>query len=452
MRARKLLPLLVVVIALSLLVGPAQRAQPVAAQEAQVLGVTGCMADVCSTSSPCSAGDTAVALVETLGMVEPCTYIGDTGTYMFRATFQSTATTRYDPAVWIALDGGDAKNGSCWWDYLIPPLQLTNTPPFPPYWDAEKNGDQCGDISSTYSVQRVIGPVTIQCKASNTGGTINTCSAYDNQAENNCPANYGCPGTGSKCKCQAVPFEVTLCKFDLSILKTSNRSSVPEGGGFDYYLTVTNETTGCTSPCDKGSSGYKITDDLPDYLKALSYFSADTGLSCNIPTGGTDWGAVVTCSTTTNLACGATAPVITLHVQAKPPVDDVCNTACVAGFEVDPVSSNDCRDVCVQTAVELMDFSATGSKHSIILRWETSSETDNLGFNLYRAKKVDGPRTRINEDLIPSLVPPGSTFGATYEYEDLTMLGARTYWYWLEAVDIYGGTALYGPIEARAKK
>ena len=101
------------------------------------------------------------------------------------------------------------------------------------------------------------------------------------------------------------------------------------------------------------------------------------------------------------------------------------------------------------TSVELLSFTATAAEKAITLSWESASEVDNLGFNLLRATTADGLRTRLNADLIPSLVPPGSLFGAVYSYDDAPVMAGVRYFYWLEMVDIYGRTDLYGPVSAR---
>jgi len=100
-------------------------------------------------------------------------------------------------------------------------------------------------------------------------------------------------------------------------------------------------------------------------------------------------------------------------------------------------------------AVQLLLFEATGREEFIELSWETASETDNLGFNLYRATSLDGESIKINAELMPSQVPPGSPFGAVYEYEDTTVILYVTYYYWLEVVDIYGQSELHGPVSAK---
>jgi hypothetical protein len=100
------------------------------------------------------------------------------------------------------------------------------------------------------------------------------------------------------------------------------------------------------------------------------------------------------------------------------------------------------------TAVCLASFEATATAQSVALSWETASEIDNLGFNLYRGDAADGPWTQLNADLIPSLVPPGSPVGATYTYEDGGLQAGMTYYYRLEAVDVYGQSEFYGPVSA----
>lgn len=101
------------------------------------------------------------------------------------------------------------------------------------------------------------------------------------------------------------------------------------------------------------------------------------------------------------------------------------------------------------TAVELKSFTAVGSQKSVTLRWETVSESDNLGFNLYRSRAVDGKKTKVNRELIPTQTYPGSSIGASYKFWDRPLIPQMTYFYWLEDVDIYGRTELHGPIKVK---
>jgi hypothetical protein len=100
------------------------------------------------------------------------------------------------------------------------------------------------------------------------------------------------------------------------------------------------------------------------------------------------------------------------------------------------------------TAVMLTRFEAwpegSGKVH---VQWETAQEIENLGFNLYRSDTLAGRRTKLNKTLIPSLVPPGAPYGTEYDWIDRRVRPSRTYFYWLEDVDIYGRATLHGPVE-----
>ena len=105
----------------------------------------------------------------------------------------------------------------------------------------------------------------------------------------------------------------------------------------------------------------------------------------------------------------------------------------------------------IPTAVDLLSFTAEGTQDSIELFWETGNEIDNLGFNLYRSDSLIGDRVLVNKQMIPSNVAPGSPFGAPYKFVDETVTDYRTYFYWLEDIDIYGKATLNGPVGASLK-
>jgi hypothetical protein len=102
------------------------------------------------------------------------------------------------------------------------------------------------------------------------------------------------------------------------------------------------------------------------------------------------------------------------------------------------------------TAVDLISFSASSGNGSVELAWETATELDNLGFNVYRAGSADGVRSRINSALIPSQAP-GSAVGATYTFVDESASPGVTYYYWLEDVDIYGVATVHGPVSGQVE-
>lgn len=104
-------------------------------------------------------------------------------------------------------------------------------------------------------------------------------------------------------------------------------------------------------------------------------------------------------------------------------------------------------DPTTPLAVTLASFEATGQTDRVMITWETVSELQNAGFNLYRSANNYQVGERVNAELIPSQAP-GSAQGSAYQFEDLDVTPGQTYWYSLEDVDLSGGTALHGPISA----
>lgn len=104
----------------------------------------------------------------------------------------------------------------------------------------------------------------------------------------------------------------------------------------------------------------------------------------------------------------------------------------------------------VPTAVRLARFEAQPWTGGIHVEWETVTEIDNLGFNLYRSDQgPDGAYAQLNEQLIPSLAP-GSPQGAVYAWQDGAVEPGAVCYYRLEDVDIHGMATMHGPVWATA--
>jgi hypothetical protein len=106
-------------------------------------------------------------------------------------------------------------------------------------------------------------------------------------------------------------------------------------------------------------------------------------------------------------------------------------------------SSDTCEGA---TNIELISFTATGEPGAVRLDWETATETDNVGFHLWRSKTETGTYSRITTALIPSEGSP--TGGSTYGFTDDGLTAGKTYWYKLEDVDIHGSSTFHGPVSA----
>ncbi len=101
----------------------------------------------------------------------------------------------------------------------------------------------------------------------------------------------------------------------------------------------------------------------------------------------------------------------------------------------------------VPAAVMLKDFSADIVDEAVLISWETLTEVNTLGFNLYRSETLDGEKELVNAELIMSNLAPGSLGGALYEYLDEA--NAAEAYYWLEEIEIDGTATSYGWTLAR---
>ena len=156
----------------------------------------------------------------------------------------------------------------------------------------------------------------------------------------------------------------------------------------------------------------------------------------------------------TNLLIGTSG---TVNLSVTVPVDAITTQPTFARFRIGPsvtgptglASFGEVEDyqiqILVPTAVDLSFFEAEPMEDRIVVTWETVSELDNQGFNLYRALEINGEQTLLG--WIPSSAP-GTTQGQIYKHRDFDVLAGQTYWYWLEDVDLYGVATRHGPVSA----
>jgi hypothetical protein len=95
------------------------------------------------------------------------------------------------------------------------------------------------------------------------------------------------------------------------------------------------------------------------------------------------------------------------------------------------------------TAITLASFTADADAEGVDLAWETATELDNAGFNIYRATSPGGPYAKVNDALIAAQGDPVS--GTTYGFVDTP--GYGVFYYKLEDVDYKGVSTLHGPLK-----
>lgn len=101
------------------------------------------------------------------------------------------------------------------------------------------------------------------------------------------------------------------------------------------------------------------------------------------------------------------------------------------------------------TAVTVSGFDASPVNRDILVQWQTLTETDLLGFNIYRSSQPAGVQEKLNNTFIPAK-ELGNPLGASYEFPDTTALAGQTYYYWLEMVYTTGNQMLDTHAQATA--
>jgi hypothetical protein len=98
------------------------------------------------------------------------------------------------------------------------------------------------------------------------------------------------------------------------------------------------------------------------------------------------------------------------------------------------------------TLIELTDFQSISGNGQVKLTWETASEIDNAGFNIYRSTSENGEYIKINNTIIAA--KGSSTQGASYDFIDDAVQNRKTYYYKLEDIDLNGTSTMRGPKSA----
>jgi len=187
------------------------------------------------------------------------------------------------------------------------------------------------------------------------------------------------------------------------------------------------------------------TNDLTTYIRV-----GTTGNNVNISGGGnpagwnvtTSWQTVVTLKFT---IVTATSVNISINdgTDAAAYFNNIANnpTGAVTDWTV---TNEDGGDITLP--VVLASFTAQYIDSTPLICWSTQSETNVLGWNIYRSETdILEEAIQTNTEIIPGA---GTTSELTeYTYEDMNEVTANTeYCYWLESIEYSGSTENYGPI------
>jgi len=407
-----------------------------------------------------------------------------------------------------ATQTGGAKYGdACYHDFLQPaseaaPWNLTGG--YGPFKSVD--GDNCAEIIQADGINSYYTqvPVTITCVDANDDGVvdpISICTSYDNNAGGTCATVQDAyPSLKSKCYCQtAAPDPPVLIYqgYDWGDLPdgygtytgsngarhaiqdpTNTGTPQTQGGVPAVWLGTTvdyspsAETDGQPNPSATGDDNNDTNDEDGVLLPAGTWYWGTDGGQLSVTVNSSD-GTCIGCQlgfwidwndngifevgesyvedvdygTQTVMfdipaGTGLTNAYARFRLYAGNYPGAISSTGLVTNGEVEDYY------LAVPLAVDLVSFMAERAESSIILRWKTASEIDNLGFNLYRAGSIEGSRIKLNAALIPSQAP-GSPVGGSYEFVDAAVQPGAQYYYWLEDVNLYGRATLHGPVTAR---
>ncbi len=104
----------------------------------------------------------------------------------------------------------------------------------------------------------------------------------------------------------------------------------------------------------------------------------------------------------------------------------------------------------VPTNVELIALRASPHKKGgIAVKWQTGSEIDIVGFNVWRSKKEDGNYKQVNKET-KSAKSPGQTVSNKYTWRDKNAAPEHKYYYKLEILKSDGSSSWSDPVKSKS--
>lgn len=222
-----------------------------------------------------------------------------------------------------------------------------------------------------------------------------------------------------------------LTDIDLTVtidgLKCDDNSTPTQGGtqSFVYHFTH-DETPNNANPCPYGDSTGNGCDDrvtvsqqpdttftCPEGERTVQILGFYTNPNCHLSFSGNTSASFITGESQDNPAC--------LWARISEPSTPL--------------------------AVTLAGFQAQWADNQVLVTWDTVSEINNMGFNLYRSQSPDQVGELITAQMVPSQAP-GSNLGYSYSFVDSNVTAGATYWYTLADLDLFGVATQHGPVSA----
>ena len=128
------------------------------------------------------------------------------------------------------------------------------------------------------------------------------------------------------------------------------------------------------------------------------------------------------------------------------------------GLLGDPALQVKTNSVCslIPTGLGMASFSAQAAGNTVLLRWDTASEANMLGFNVLRSTNLPGRGagndfSAVNTEMIFA-ARSGSGDGGSYTYRDTGTAAGETYTYVMEVIQLDGNRERYGLAQVKTGK
>ncbi len=458
----------------------------------------GCVNDVSGTSNVCTANDVTFVVVGLGTQTDGCVNASDSLSILLQGTVQNTtAQTRYDIGLWVAVDGdpnGDgALSGTCARERLQPvgtagvttcgPTALDLLRQYPlaspdngPYLNVD--GDACGDLFSQGnsgcdqngdglwddSIMQFTAPLTFPCDDSDGNGYIEipTCATWGNQEKQvggaTCDSEAELvPGTKAKCNCATINSTVPSPNLGMSCSQNPTTLGTGQTGSFTVAFTNSRSCTPDTSLPERDRCGtgayiwYEV--DYDQSQGNVSNISCTTGTCTDdgdriiwIPDSTLGTAGIISQSETgtltydytyTGATMGGTVSTAT-HSYWTNSAGDLGNRAASG---VTDQTALGCNLSISTTPVTVSSFRSDRKAGGLGLSWSTETETANAGFNVYG--ETPAGWKKLNRSPIPSAVVD-STEPQSYSF-DAKGSGAKQVM--IEDLAASGKTRLHGPFE-----
>ncbi|MFL6247614.1 MAG: C25 family cysteine peptidase, partial [Thermoanaerobaculia bacterium] len=274
-------------------------------------------------------------------------------------------------------------------------------------------------------------PLTVSVNAATAIGTIiNYTATVSSTTTDSIPAN----NTSS-----ASTLVGSATAADVQITKTPSANPVRTADTLVYTLRVQNN-----GPAT--ATNVVANDPVPANMTYVSAISSKGTCSYNAGT------RTISCAVGTLTNGQVAAITVRVTIDAAAASSTITNTATTSATQTDPLLSNNTSGapvtVLAATAAKMLSSNAVQNGNTVDLRWNTSWERNNLGFNIYR--EHGAARVRVNSSLIAgSTLIAGTEVPAGFSYRWTDRRPVPGAIYWIESVDLDGTRKMHGPVVAR---